>query len=1605
MALKVQNYRGHSTDDQASAEELLASPQFVEDSAYAILAGGGNPAPLLPPLPALPFHQPLEVLRRLFGSFDAALPRVMESLRKADSLERANDTDYGWRDIWMEELKLSRAEYALLSDRTLTLQRLYGFPAATQDAEVLTMLSNAKAFTRRLDISYDDLISILRTRFVNPHGGLIPKLERLRVPLKTIKAFKEGGITQQQFEQALAPQLDAAQYGNDIKAWILNQANYDKIMSLMVLADPSGSNDVGSFDRLEFRYADPARLANQVRPFEFVRLLRFIRLWKKLGWSIEHTDKAITALYPPDQAPDDANDAVNLQRLDAGFLVLLPRLGVVRRVIDRLTVRAEDDLLPLLACFAPLDQYGQLSLYRRLFLNPSLLKQDPVFSDGGYGSFLDGNDRLFDHQEALRAALTLTNDEFMRICGALGFDANTKLSVSSISEIFRRGWLARKLKLSVQELLLLARYSGIDPYAPIDPVAPAMLAFIEFVQQLHTGEMKPSQTLFLIWNEDISRKSAPEAGQINDFAGSLRAGFAAVELEFAVTDDPDGQKTRERVALVYDSATTDLFFGLLNNTLVSDVPYNHDHPVLEQPILDAARGQIRYDDFRKRLTFGGVVTSTLRDALRAVAGVTDEFKTAITNLYDQNQQVVAPFFERYPELKSLYETYVASVATLEERRMALLKSILPVLKQRRKRQQALQAISAAAKIDTAFAERILGTASVLHAAADPTQPALEDLSALEQAGLSVQFFLRDSATGNVDRSSDADARLDHSATSENRLPGNNGNLISGIWSGYLEAPAGDFYNLRIEADAGAGVTLSLGGVELALTQRGNVWTNATPIELRAGTLYALSLKVERVSATMRMQWQSKGRGWEIIPPRYLYSSALCDRLSLTYTRLFKTVSLTEALKLTAGEVAYLGSHVDYQIDGQGWLNSLPVDGSPDQPTAKALHKSLRGLLGFAHLKAALGPDDQDDQRLLTVFVDPEKAAGETDGLLFTLTRWEPASLTALLARFGKTHLDLAHLETLLRVFDASRWLAALGISATALLAVTTNAPSASVTRDLQAALRARYAERDWLSAIKPINDELRSLQRDALVAYILHQMRSDPASAHIDTADKLFEYFLMDVQMAPCMQTSRIRHALSSVQLFIERCLMNIEPRVAASAINAKQWEWMRRYRVWEANRKIFLWPENWLEPELRDDQSPFFKELMSDLLQGDITEDKAAAALGDYLAKLTEVAKLEPCGIHFVENDAGTADDVAHVVARTTGASRKYFYRRREHGSWTPWEKINLDIEDNPVIPVVWKNRLFLFWLRILKQVLQSKQKPINVKEGDDTNLNQIKVSQINTDSPNVKVQALLCWSEHHNGKWQATKTSDPSKPFDFSISGVYPLSGQNAFDRSQLRITVSETENDGLWVAVTDRSFHQLGKSSKPNWISAVFYNSYGNPASAPSTLKRKAGGPRRRLILEPRGNAPLKVLYGGDTSVLRSVLASKEEQLPRTVEPAHRLADAWTAPFFSEDIRHVFYVTTVETPVTVPQFQGYGSSDRRPRTSVTDIPPIVMAKPPEFKIPDLIGPVAHEQHFSTDVPLAMGRFVSEDARIKKGIGAADTTSYGNVEIGPAGGLDLQR
>jgi hypothetical protein len=1783
--LSLKDYAGHDTNETVS-EDLLATPQFVMDAAYTTLRGERFPDPL-------PFHQPLENLRRYFNKFEVPLQLAMERLCKSSDLERGANP-YGWRDILMEEIGLSRAEHEVLTDSTdVPLWSMYGFPNGTADADVLAGLSNAKQFTRRVGITYEDLICILKTRFMNPNSDLISKVERLGVNFAMLTELKTKNDppTDAKFDAllaALAAPPDRAEYGGDIKAWVKDDENYARIMGLITLAIPAGTwapskayaigdcarpiagesertlyyecttsgtsaaaeptwpttpgntyrdatvvwttrdaSSCLSFDNFAFRYADPAKIMQDIGAAEFVRLMRFIRLWRKLGWSIAQTDDAICALYRSDLVSVDASDMDTVAKVDAGFLTLLPRLGVVKRLMRALSLASKRDLSQLLTCFAPIsthdgaewfidDDVGDRfrtvpSLYRQLFLNSAMLGRDEVFADNGYGEFLQRADisythpqpaleqaivdaaqgkisynasterlfytgvldaatrnallslpgvspdfqqavgglyrvqRLATHAGALRSAFNLTGDEYERIVASLGYDADTLLTIPNITAIFRRGYLARKLKISVRELLLLIQLTGLDPFAAPNATSPAILRLIELVQSMRDRSFKSAAALYLIWNQDLSGKSMPEVAQVTAFARTLRLGFATVEADFAVADDPDGAIAQTRMAMVYGSDAATFFFGLLNDMLTVEVEFSDPEgtlaPIAVRQAIESAAGttdasvpRIVYDDFRKRLSYSGVLTTAARDAIKMASGAgAAAFKSAVDTLYDKNQGVISPFFARYAELQLPYNAYIADTThSITEKRSNLLKAILPELVQRLKRQQALQSVSAVANSDLSFVQTFLDPPSApfpLHAVGQPDQPGLNDLLAAERPGLSVQFFANDTAIGPTIAFPDIASNLDYGPTVGvgNPLAANPtaGAAISGVWRGYLEAPESGVFNLRVEADASATVTLILDDRPITLTQNATFWLNADPIELRAGTLYRIGLTVEKVRDVVRIEWDwdPKGQGHSAIPARYLYPVALFERFQQTYVRFLKAASLATGLGLTANELKYFATQPDYQINaqgqidsnGQGWLNAVPsadnlqLTDPADAAVAKNLNAALLAPLGalldFARIKAEISPSDES---LLTVLEDSTTATQNTDSLLFTITRWNQTSLNDVLGQFGGNVAGLRHFDLFRRIYDVFALVQKMGIAAKGLINATTNEPTADTVHALQAALRARYAAADWRDVVRPINDEMRGLQRDALVAYILHQMRSHVESAHVDTADKLFEYFLMDVQMDSCMQTSRIRHALSSVQLFIERCLMNLEPRVSSAAINAKQWQWMKRYRVWEANRKVYLFPENWLEPELRDDKSPFFKEIESELLQSDITEDLATTALLNYLSKLEEVAKLEPCGIYHIPADPGNrTGEINHVVARTAGAHRKYYYRRYEFGYWTPWEQIKLDIEDNPVIPVVWKDRLLLFWLRIFKQSslgpdsLAASPGPSDGKSLANVSLSEMKTSAKQDAKTNtmLTVQAVLCWSEYYNGKWQPTKTSDVNRPTDL---GTYDA--PNGFDRSAIWLSTVE-EGDGHYLRISIEG---------DAYSTFLLYNTHSLPVreeDAPHDVGSMFFGPR---TLASYGDS-FSIYYYSSPDNLQPGFGGKtltphllSNQIPdRTVETTHPLQNIWLAPFFYEDSRHAFYVTTTEQQLWVSDYEKYGVLADLGIRRLATIPPLVFQVDPRGLVKP--KPWGDGEPIRTNPgvidPAPMKRLVTEDAYIRQGIAAASVVMYGDRQIGPSGAISNVR
>jgi hypothetical protein len=371
-----------------------------------------------------------------------------------------------------------------------------------------------------------------------------------------------------------------------------------------------------------------------------------------------------------------------------------------------------------------------------------------------------------------------------------------------------------------------------------------------------------------------------------------------------------------------------------------------------------------------------------------------------------------------------------------------------------------------------------------------------------------------------------------------------------------------------------------------------------------------------------------------------------------------------------------------------------------------------------------------------------------------LTRSQLVEAFSLLTGYSRDDIDAidAHLYP---VFDllgyrtASRWQA---VSACAELLRKLGAPVAQVqafiqptlsgaeAKLLRTALKARYDESTWLETLREIIDAIRPQKRSALVAYLLAQ------NPELETANDLYDYFLVDVEMEACMPSSRIVQAHGTVQLFVQRCLMGLEPKAAAAVDNDvgwDQWKWLKNYRVWEANRKVFLYPENWIEAELRDDKSFLFQELENQLQQNELTELTAEDAFIRYLEKLDDLAFLEVAATWY-QSDIKTM----HVFARTKGGDPAiYYYRRFEQERyWTPWEKVELDITDDHLLAFVRNNRLCLAW-------------PVFSEEPDPNPTSTIPNSTagtvVNNDKPKRKLKIQLAISELANNKWQPKKIS----------------------------------------------------------------------------------------------------------------------------------------------------------------------------------------------------------------------------------------------------------
>jgi hypothetical protein len=1438
----------YQTATTAQTADLLAEPQHAEPAAYTKLAGARYPV-------MLPFDLWLETVRRLFNVAGVPLAKVLEVFRPGDDLfpPAVNPRPYYRVAVFAESLGLSPDEFKLLTDADPLAgwQTLFGFDDAAKTAaqnqqDALAALPSAKTFSQRLSVTYQDMVNLVKTRFVNPRLDGLVLLRKLELNIDDVFRYKKHPKYKPldpDEEKAFNDRLDqltktynpnADPNGFDARKALDAAYQGGKLDRVLLLSAPDAGCD---FSKTIFQFAD----ATAADAFAFLRVHLFVRIWRKLSWTMEEADRVLCAFLPV--KPEDLTGA----NVGSALQTALIYLAHFKALDDRLALGA-DSRLRLLAFWTNMSATGTNPLYAKRFLTPGILKGDAVFDDP-LGNYLSNPALLLkDHMLGVQAGLNLTADDIGLILDDAGLDrATAKLTLDNVSMLFRYGLLPKALKLSVRDLISLKRLSGLDPFKPLaaGPVTvldadypfTQTIKFIDTADQVRDAGFSIEDLAYLFRHQvvDPVGKYRSDPAVLLALVQNLAAGLRPIATDHAVPTDPASLSedlVRQTLGLVLPADVVDQFFGFWNKRDFSATKANVAPAQQMDPAVYQVDGiQVRYDVTRQeqKVTYKGTLSAGRKKsvlakvpvpAANAPQPVKDAFAnfTAMLDSIANDSQTaarayLAKLFDGFVTYDDVFGAGDAGISEVDMRKNVLT-AFLPFLRRQLVRQLVVRSVATALNVNPILCQALLTEPALM---ADPDQagqPFLGLFAGVAESGVSAQFFASADGTGNPLAALTTPAP-DTTLKQPGGQPFKPNGTNSARFAGYLEVPAGGAYRFFTRlGKRDATVKLRFDHLPDPLIDGkaaadGAEFSQFT--ELKPGVPYRFTVEANALAGgDIVVLVSADALPKDTLARMVLYPQSAVDRLDRGRILLTKAFQIIQGFGFTEREGRHILTHrADFAGIDFAKLPTATIDAAAAVP----FFTEFLRLARYARLKEDLAGGGDD---LIGVL---QASGDDVYKKLADLCRREQAAVKAAAAQLGVSATDPA--VGLPRLRDALQIVAQLGIPVETIAAATKIvSPAATpndryaIARDVRSAIRSRYEPDTWRPVAQSVFDLLRKQQRDALVAYVLHRL--EPIG--IDRIEQLFEYFLIDPGMEPVVQTSRLRLAISSVQTFIQRCFLNLETRVHPSALNSPQWQWMKRYRVWEANRKIFLYPENWLEPEFRDDKTDLFLELESALLQGDVSTDLVEDALFKYLNRLEQIARLQIVTMYADEDPIDPGSTVLHIIGRTFNSPHKYYYRRFAGMMWTPWEPVGIDIEGDHITAVVWRERLHLFWVKFME-----KSPPPDLSDHGETKqaadmtpgeLKGIVKSSAQAGTKLVDVQ--LSWSELYQGAW----TPPVSSGFDivanqlvwgdFSPASTF-IFATKEYDNGEERAVVVSLNGD------IEAAFRLTSKNSPPTWTPA--------------------------------------------------------------------------------------------------------------------------------------------------------------------------------------------
>ena len=1326
------NFKGYDTG-RITAEELRANPQNVNVEAYRKLKDAKYPF-------TLPYHQPLDVIRTYSDHLQISRYDAMKAMNP--ELEAAVA-----QALAAESLRISEEAHKVLTGTdfdgnadTSALHEYFGY-ASSNDLENLRRVPE---LLDRSGLAYADLVALVQTQFINPFQRLLDFLAKIfgetaingnalytrltEIATGTLNPATDAVITAAltAYNTAHGAHLAPVDFGT----WVT--AHLDQIQEVITLHEPDSRCDLETTTLRTLRSIYQGDATSGLGDHHWSRIHRFIRLWRTLGWTLHETDLMLAALGETDISAGTVRNLHAIVRLKAA----------TRLAVDQLAV-----------LWGNIDARGDTSLYTRLFLDKAH-QIDAAFQADTWSDYLQDSDAvLAEHRPAILAAFRIRDNDLAAILAVarviddghprrLDLDTDI-LNIANVSTIYRYVVLARALSLNVADLCKLMAIFDISPFSIWD------------VQQQRFTNIAPDKTYEFyrlaestkatgfnasLLDYIVHGASAPDAAiglapaKVIQTAKAIRRAFNAIEQHHQ--DAPPSPLTSEilsaKLALTFQPEIAARLIEILSGVASFEAFASAN---LAITIPSPLSSKCTYVKGSGRLRCDGVLTNDELDTLKAVSN-DQTFQAAAQSLYDAPATFLTRHFDAIlagsadATATLLDRPAQFTAASLEDKLTYFYERFIPVLKDRLRREAITQHIAALIRLNEEATGLLIA-------------PDIDALAAqLSRGGFSATYFSDPGWTTSAAQRTESAVDFAWGADAPDAaLPADN---FSARWEAYLAAPSSGEYTIAVDVnEADEAFKLSLDGTVILEKAAGDARPSWEAIAtLHAARMHRLRLDYVEASQNARvsLRWKRATMAFEVIKGSPVYPAADLDAFIMLATTYHRAARFITGFELTETELGHL----------------IAFSADFDHINFKALMPThWRRVHDYVTLRNAV---PQAHALLTEVFrlahASPAPTIEQLRKRLHQATAWDEVSLQFLVDAFALAIGDFKNEVQLNRLRVVMQHVARTGLSA------ETISRWGRAERDfdklqetaqlIKNAVKAKHEDQDWRKFAAHLSDQLRGHQQQALISYLLTQPAIKEWKA--TDADRLFEFFLIDVQMGSCMDTSRIVQANASLQMFVNRCLLNreshpptAEPGVSPDAIDQDRWAWMKNYRLWEANRKVFLYPENWLAPERRIGRSAFFKDLESYLMQNDITDRSVEQAFRNYLASMNEVANLEVCGLH--KDDGG----ILHVVARTHNAPYKFFHRRWNTAKkWTAWEKIPVDIrsveagDDSGVhvMPIVWKQRLFLFW----PEFTVTEEQPAS---NGGQSVKQVSDDKMSVLASRKRWDIRLAWSENVDGKW----------------------------------------------------------------------------------------------------------------------------------------------------------------------------------------------------------------------------------------------------------------